>query len=71
MAPQIHKVAAVAREMLIDLAAQQWKVDRAGLTVRTDRCAIASGQTLTFAELSKGQELTRTISSDAPVIAAA
>lgn len=67
MAPQIHKVAVVAREMLIDLAAQQWKMDRAGLTVANGSVRNGSGQALTFAELSKGQELTRTISSDAPV----
>jgi CO/xanthine dehydrogenase Mo-binding subunit len=71
MAPQIHKVAAVAREMLIDLAARQWKVDRAGLTLGNGAVHSASGQTLTFAELSRGQELTRTISSDAPITAPA
>src|SRR6266700_2895537 len=27
MAPQLHKVAAAAREMLLDLAAEQWKTD--------------------------------------------
>jgi isoquinoline 1-oxidoreductase len=70
MAPQIHKVAAVAREMLIDLAAQQWKVDRAGLSVANGAVRNAKGQSLSFADLSKGQELTRTISSDAVVIAA-
>ena len=68
MAPQIHKVAAVAREMLIDLAAQQWKADRAGLKVENGAVRNPAGQSLTFAQLSQGQELTRTISSDAPVI---
>ena len=71
MAPQIPKVAAVAREMLIDLAAAQWKVDRAGHKVENGRVRSASGETLSFAELSQGQELTRTISSDAPVLAPA
>jgi nicotinate dehydrogenase subunit B len=71
MVPQIQKAAAVAREMLIDLAAQQWKADRAGLTVTNGSVRNASGQTLTFADLSKGQELTRTIGSDAHVIAPA
>jgi CO/xanthine dehydrogenase Mo-binding subunit len=33
MWPQIRKAAASAREMLIDLAAQKWSVDRASLTV--------------------------------------
>jgi nicotinate dehydrogenase subunit B len=68
MVPQIQKVAAVAREMLVDLAAQQWKVERGRLVV--DNGAVRnpeSEQKLTFAELSKGQELTRTVSPSAPV----
>ena len=48
MVPQIQKVAAVAREMLIDLASQKWKTDRAGLTVDNGSVRSASGQTLTF-----------------------
>ena len=67
MAPQIHRVAAVAREMLVDIAAAQWKVDRAGLKVENGTVRNASGATLTFGQLSQGQELTRTISSNAPV----
>ncbi len=67
MVPQIQKVAAVAREMLIDLASRQWKVDRAALTLANGAVHGPSGQSLTFAELSKGQELTRTVSSNAPV----
>src|SRR4029077_3436519 len=33
MAPQMRHVGAAAREMLLDLAAEQGKVDRAGLTI--------------------------------------
>ena len=68
MVPQIRKVAAAAREMLIDLAAQQWKAERGRLVVENGTVRNPdSGQKLTFADLSKGLELTRTISSDAPV----
>ena len=71
MVPQIQKVAAVAREMLIDLAAQQWKAGRDRLVVENGTVRnTESGQKLTFAELSKGQELTRTISSSTPVTSA-
>ena len=64
MVPQIQKVAAVAREMLVDLAAQQWKTERNRLVVEDGTVRNpGSGQKLAFAELSKGQELTRTILS--------
>ena len=71
MVPQIRKAAAAAREMLFDLAAQQWKTDRAALKVENGAVRNSSGQTLTFAELSKGQELTRAISADVPATAPA
>ena len=67
MAPQIHKVAAVAREMLVDLAAQQMKADRSALKVENGYVVNPTGKKLSFGELSKGQELSRTISADAPV----
>jgi isoquinoline 1-oxidoreductase len=68
MVPQIQKVAAVAREMLIDLAAQQWKAERSRLVVEHGSVRNQdSGQALSFAELSKGQELTRTITADTRV----
>jgi nicotinate dehydrogenase subunit B len=68
MVPQIQKAAAVAREMLIDLAAQQWKAERGRLVVENGAVRNPdSGQKLTFAQLSDGQELTRTVSSGAPV----
>jgi len=37
MAPQLRKMAAAARETLIDLAAEKWKVDRASITVADGR----------------------------------
>jgi isoquinoline 1-oxidoreductase len=67
MVPQIQKAAAAAREMLIDLAASHWQTDRASLTLANGAVRNPSGQTLSFADLSKGQELTRTISADAAV----
>jgi nicotinate dehydrogenase subunit B len=68
MAPQLHKVAAAAREMLFDLAAAQWKVDRASLAIDDGRVKNpATGASLSFGELTKGQKLTRTIAADVRV----
>jgi nicotinate dehydrogenase subunit B len=68
MAPQLHKVAAAAREMLADLAAAEWKADRGAVVVEDGRVRnTASGKTLSFEELTKGQKLSRTIAADVRV----
>ena len=69
MAPVLAKAAATAREMLIDLAASRWKADRSSLTARDGRIVARDGRALTYADLTKGQALTGTISEpplDAP-----
>ncbi len=66
MNPQLHKAAAAAREMLLDLAAQKWNTDRAGLRCENGRIENGS-QTISFGELTKGQALTKTITADEPV----
>ena len=67
MAPQLRKVAAAAREMLLDLAAQRWGVDR-GALVAKDAAVVhaASGRRLGFGELSKGQKLVKAVTDAAP-----
>lgn len=68
MAPQLHKVAAAAREMLVDLASAQWKVERSLLSVENGRIKNpATGASLAFGEVTKGQKLTQTIMADARV----
>src|SRR5207302_7955250 len=58
MFAQLRKVSAAAREALIDLAAEQWKVDRASLTaadgkvIRTD-----PKQAISYSELTHGQQV--------------
>src|SRR5207248_810086 len=70
--PQLHKVAAAAREMLLDLAAQQWNTDRAPLVVENGAVHNpASGKALSFGELTKGQKLAKTITPDVRVTPAA
>ena len=71
MAPQLRKAAAAAREALIDLAAEQWKADRASLEVKDGKVINArSKQSLDFGKLTKGQKLLKVISDNAPTTAA-
>jgi nicotinate dehydrogenase subunit B len=60
MWPQIRKAAAAAREMLLDLAAQKWNVDRTTLKV-ADGKVWAGKRSTGFGELTRGERLTRTI----------
>src|SRR5579871_6743004 len=60
MAPQLRKVAAAARETLIDLAAEKWKVDRASITVAEGRVK-SNSQSAGFGELTHGQQLMKTV----------
>jgi isoquinoline 1-oxidoreductase len=72
MAPQLRRVAAAAREVLIDLTAEQAKVERGALVVADGKVTYApSKRSFTFGELTKGKKLTRTVSADAPLIPAA
>jgi nicotinate dehydrogenase subunit B len=62
MWPQIRKAAAAAREMLVDLAAQKWNVDRASISVTNGRVS-AAAHSANFGELTHGQKLTQSIPS--------
>ena len=62
MAPQLRKVGAAAREMLIDLAAEKWKADRAKISVDAGRLKnTATGDTIGFGELMQGRQITKTV----------
>jgi isoquinoline 1-oxidoreductase len=66
MFPQIRNAAATAREMLVDLAAEKWNVDRASAKVADGK--VSSGaHTAGFGELTHGQKLVRTIPANAAV----
>jgi nicotinate dehydrogenase subunit B len=56
MAPQLRRVAAAARELLLKLAADQWQVQPSELKIGNGRVTSA-GKTATFAELTKGKNL--------------
>jgi isoquinoline 1-oxidoreductase len=60
MWPQIRKAAATAREMLVDLAAEKWGVDRSTVAV-ADGKLTSGAHSAGFGELTRGQKLTRTI----------
>ncbi|HXG93946.1 MAG TPA: molybdopterin cofactor-binding domain-containing protein [Blastocatellia bacterium] len=68
---QLRKVAAAAREVLIDLAAEQWKTDRSALTASEGKITnAATKQSLTYGQLTKGQKLMKAVSGNAPLASA-
>ena len=67
MAPQIRRAAATAREALLDLAAEKWKAERSQLSIADGKITSSSGTAIGFGELTKGQNLTKTIPRDVPV----
>lgn len=67
MVPQLRKVAAAARELLTDLAAEEWKVDRHSIVIADGKVTNVHGkQSLNFGQLTKGQKLMKTIGEDTP-----
>ena len=66
MSQRLRRTAAAAREILIDLAAETWKADRAA--AQSGRAAASStpatGQKLEFGKLTKGQKLTKVVADD-------
>jgi isoquinoline 1-oxidoreductase len=62
MAPQLKKVAAAARETLIDLAAAKWKTDRASISIADGKVKnTATGETIGFGELTQGHQIMNTV----------
>src|SRR5258706_7438943 len=62
MAPQLKKVGAAARETLIDLAAEKWKVDRASVSVIDGKVKnSATAESIGFGALTHGQQLLKTV----------
>jgi isoquinoline 1-oxidoreductase len=68
MAPVLRKAAAVAREMLKDLAAAEWHVEKSTLAVADGRVSDPrQGRVIGFGELTKGQKLVRSLKVDLPL----
>src|SRR5579871_5612090 len=67
MAPQLRRVAAAARELLLDLAAEQGKVGRGTLTVADGKIVgPGSKPEFTFGQLTRGQKLVKLIGDKTP-----
>ncbi len=66
MWPQMRKAASAAREMLIDLAAKKWGVDRASISVAHGRVA-AGARSANFGELTHGEKLEKAIPASVPL----
>jgi nicotinate dehydrogenase subunit B len=72
MAPQLRRAAAAAGELLLDLAAERAKVDRATLAVADGRVThAATRQSFSFGELTHGQKLAKSIGADVALTPAA
>lgn len=66
MASRLHRVAATAREALLQLAAERWPAQAGELRVANGKISNGSSS-LTFAELTHGQKLVKTVVDSAPV----
>jgi isoquinoline 1-oxidoreductase len=69
MARRLRQVAAAARELLIDRAAEEWKVDRATLSAEDGKIAGKDGKKIGYGDLTKGQKLTHAIAENPPTTA--
>ncbi|HWG19568.1 MAG TPA: molybdopterin cofactor-binding domain-containing protein [Terracidiphilus sp.] len=66
MGPQLRRMAAAARQMLVEKAAASWHVDAAGLTAADGKVMDAGGKrSNSYGELTHGEKLTRIVSGDA------
>jgi isoquinoline 1-oxidoreductase len=65
MVPQLRKVAASAREALLDLAADFLKADRASLSAADGKIIRAGGgDPVTYGQLTRGQKIAKEVSSE-------
>jgi isoquinoline 1-oxidoreductase len=68
MGSQLRKVAASAREVLIQMAAEQWQVSEAGLVAEDGEVRDPKSQkTISYAELTHGQKLMKVIAAEPPL----
>ncbi len=68
MAVQLRKAGAAARELLLDLAAEEAKVERSALEVGDGKVTHPpTKRSFPFGELTKGKKLTKAVGANAPV----
>ena len=65
MGPQLRKMAAAARQMLVETAAQRWGAKPEELVAEDGKVRNPkSGESLGYGAITKGEKLTRTVSGD-------
>ena len=65
MGPQLRTMAAAARQMLVEMAARRWNADPATLTAADAKVTGSqTGQSLTYGELTRGEKLMKTVSTN-------
>jgi nicotinate dehydrogenase subunit B len=68
MTPQLRRVAAAARGILVEAAAKEWKIAPAGLVAASAKVTDpASGRSLKYAELARGKTLAQNLPAEDPV----
>jgi len=66
--PQLRRVAAAARDLLIEAAAKEWNVAPAGLIAADAKVTDpASGRSLKYAELARGKTLAQNLPAEDPI----
>ena len=65
MGPQLRTMAAAARQMLLEVAAERWHVAPASLTAADGKVADPkNARSLAYGELTRGEKLVKTVSSE-------
>lgn len=67
MAPQLRKVAAAARQILVDLAAQRWKTGASALRAVDGKVVRGDGASLAYGVLAQDQKLVQGVVGDVAV----
>ncbi len=67
MVPQLRRASSAARELLIDLAAERWKVPQTSLRADAGEIVDAAGKrSVGYGELTDGRKLVKTINDSTP-----
>jgi len=68
MGPQLRKMAAAARQLLVEMAAKRWNVDSSALTAADAKVTGSHpGQSLSYGEITRGEKLMQTVSAQVPL----
>jgi isoquinoline 1-oxidoreductase len=67
MARQLRRVAAAAREVLLDMAAEQAKIDHGALAVAGGKVVGPNGSSFDFSQLTRGKKLMKLIDENTPI----